>query len=237
MKYCPKCGIWKLEKLFSKNVNREDNLSYWCRDCSKQWWEIYYKNNIEEIRNHKKEYRKNNKEIIKKYNKNRYLLNKEKINKWSSDWKRNNKNQVSIYNGVYGQSLAGRLAQKKTRKKLYSTTKGKLNYAMRNMVRYSLKRNGLIKNNNRWTDLVGYTAEQLKLHLEKQFKKWMNWGNYGHGIGYWNVDHIKPIACFKFDSVDDREFKKCWSIKNLRPLEAIENYSKGAKIININKVV
>ena len=52
----------------------------------------------------------------------------------------------------------------------------------------------------------------------------MNWENYG---SYWHIDHIKPKSLFIFESLEDEEFKQCWSLNNLRPLEAKENIRKG----------
>ena len=51
----------------------------------------------------------------------------------------------------------------------------------------------------------------------------MTWKNYGE----WHIDHIKP--CSKFNLTDEEEQKKCFNYKNLQPLWASENTSKGAK--------
>ena len=73
----------------------------------------------------------------------------------------------------------------------------------------------------KWEALVGYTLQDLMVHLERQFKDEMTWDNYG---SYWEVDHIKPISLF-----NDSEFKLCWELKNLQPLEKTENRKKGNK--------
>ena len=83
------------------------------------------------------------------------------------------------------------------------------------------------KNNRHWEDLVPYTLEDLNAHIEKQFDEKMTWDNYG---SYWHLDHIVPKTRFNFESSDDREFKLCWSLENLQPLEAIENIKKKDKI-------
>jgi hypothetical protein len=75
--------------------------------------------------------------------------------------------------------------------------------------------------------MVGYSAEQLKEHLEKQFNDGMSWENYGE----WHIDHIKPISSFEFDSSDDEQFKVCWSLDNLQPMWGIENIKKGNKLL------
>jgi hypothetical protein len=72
-------------------------------------------------------------------------------------------------------------------------------------------------------DTLGYTLEELMKHLENQFVDGMSWDNYGE----WHVDHIRPMSSFEFESVDDPEFKVCWSLDNLQPLWGPDNLSKG----------
>ena len=77
-----------------------------------------------------------------------------------------------------------------------------------------------------WKDLVGYTAYDLMKHLESQFDDKMTLDNYG---SYWSVDHIKPKSLFKYETAEDSEFKKCWALENLQPLEKIANIKKRDK--------
>ncbi len=65
--------------------------------------------------------------------------------------------------------------------------------------------------------------EDLKLHLESKFDDKMSWCNCG---SYWEIDHIGPLASFVFTSYEDEEFKKCWSLENLQPLECTVNRNK-----------
>jgi len=74
--------------------------------------------------------------------------------------------------------------------------------------------------------LVGYTLENLTKHLEKQFDDKMSWDNYG---SYWHIDHIKPKSLFNYTSEIDKEFKECWGLNNLQPLEAKANLIKHNK--------
>ena len=58
----------------------------------------------------------------------------------------------------------------------------------------------------------------------------MTWDNYGK----WHIDHIYPISLFdkeKIKNYNSQEFKDCWTLKNLQPLWAFENISKGNRII------
>jgi len=93
------------------------------------------------------------------------------------------------------------------------------------LMRRSLK-NGL-KAGRHWETLVGFTVDQLKKYLEKKFQPGMTWGNYGIA---WHIDHKIPKALFNFERPEDLDFKRCWSLKNLQPMLAKENMSKGSKI-------
>lgn len=79
------------------------------------------------------------------------------------------------------------------------------------------------KNGRTFASVFGYTAEQLKRHLERQFHEGMSWENYGT---IWHVDHIVPLASFKLETVDDAEFKAAFALTNLRPLWAEDNIEK-----------
>jgi len=72
-------------------------------------------------------------------------------------------------------------------------------------------------------ELLGCSIEDFKKHIEDQFAEGMSWDNHSH-TG-WHVDHIKP--CDAFDLTDPEEQKKCFNYKNLQPLWAYDNLSKG----------
>ncbi len=80
------------------------------------------------------------------------------------------------------------------------------------------------KAGRRWETLVNYILKDLMKHLERQFDKNMTWENYG---SYWHVDHIKPRSLFIYTFPEDPEFKKCWALENLQPLERIANFKKS----------
>lgn len=70
------------------------------------------------------------------------------------------------------------------------------------------------------------TKEEIR-HLEAQFNIFMSWENYG---SEWHIDHKKPKSLFHFKTKEDNEFKRCWSLDNLQPLEAKFNLQKGNKL-------
>lgn len=76
----------------------------------------------------------------------------------------------------------------------------------------------------KWQDILGYSTDELKAHLERQFLKGMSWEN----MGEWEIDHIVPVAAFVYETAEDAEFKASWALTNLRPLWAGENRRKNA---------
>ena len=77
----------------------------------------------------------------------------------------------------------------------------------------------------KWSAKLGYTTEELRQHLERQFTKGMSWENKG----LWHIDHIRPVSSFDISSIDDPAFLDCFGLHNLRPLWARDNLKKSAK--------
>lgn len=85
------------------------------------------------------------------------------------------------------------------------------------------------KRGRRWVELVGYDVEALRSHLERQFLRGMSWDNYGE----WHVDHIRPASSFEFSTPEDKAFRECWALTNLRPMWATDNIKKGARRLHL----
>ena len=79
------------------------------------------------------------------------------------------------------------------------------------------------KKQSKTFELLGYSVEDLKKHLESQFKDGMSWSN--HGKFGWHIDHILP--CASFDLTNPEEQKKCFHYSNLQPLWWNENLAKS----------
>lgn len=77
-----------------------------------------------------------------------------------------------------------------------------------------------------WEVLVGYSVEDLKRHLEGLFQLGMTWEN----MKEWHIDHIIPISKFKGDTLDEK-LKGFCGLKNLCPRWAIDNISKGNRVL------
>lgn len=91
-------------------------------------------------------------------------------------------------------------------------------------LRYCLKKGGPF----RWSAVLGFTKEQLLAHLEKEMAPDMNLSNYGT---VWGVTFHIPRRCYSFASLRDEEFRKCWSLKNLKP-DYIENCRRQRQMIS-----
>lgn len=81
------------------------------------------------------------------------------------------------------------------------------------------------RRSQRFPRKLGYTAEQLRAHLERQFTKGMNWERFA--AGEIEIDHIVPMSAF--DLTDDGGIKAAWALTNLRPLWAKDNRAKAAR--------
>jgi hypothetical protein len=101
------------------------------------------------------------------------------------------------------------------------------NFKMRNTLRSRiwtvLKRRSTTRLASTLTLLGVDSVETVIKHIEKQFKNGMTWNNHGE----WHLDHIK--ACAKFDLTCPVQQLACFNYKNLQPLGAFENMSKGAR--------
>ena len=104
----------------------------------------------------------------------------------------------------------------------------RLNDAVKNRIGQMVRKNGESK-----SIYLPFTSAALKEHLERQFLRGMSWDNFGKGPGKWHVDHIVPLSSFKFDSMDDSEFRAAWALTNLRPLWGPDNQVKGAKRVHL----
>ena len=112
---------------------------------------------------------------------------------------------------------------RKSTKRQRLNPKVRLNNRLSTDIRTALKGK---KAGRHWEALVGYTLQDLMVHLENLFDEKMNWENQG---SYWQIDHVKPKSLFHYENAEDKEFKECWALSNLQPLEAMENILKSNK--------
>ena len=217
MKKCTKCGIEKELSEFYKHLSSKGGIRSICKICSDSDHKKYVTTNVEKMREWDKIYRHKRRKShpvesrrgSQKWGKAHPVERREQNKRWAA----NNPDKVKAI-------------RKKRDAKKRSTLKGKLSRNISIRI-YSYLRNGS-KARRHWEGLVGWTVDQLRSHLEKQFKNGMSWENYGKGG--WEVDHKIPIAAFNFNTPEDIDFKRCWSLSNLQPLEASANRKKSNKL-------
>ena len=157
---------------------------------------------------YQKNWRKKNRVKIREYRKNHREHNKIYHKKWMG------KNR-EVWN---------RYCRNYEKQKRKTNPKFRIDSNLSSTISMALKGK---KAGRKWENLVGYTSDELTKHLEAKFKPWMLWENYGK----WHIDHIIPKSHLKYKTAEDPEFKKCWALENLQPLEAIENIRKRNKLL------
>lgn len=166
-------------------------------------------------------YRKSNKDKIKKKQKEYHDKNRDKINQWKRNHYLDNKDEL-IFNS--------RKYYKENREKALAAGKRWREKNTENIfIRDSLRR--IEKNwqgkGRKAEELIGYTKEELRSHIEMQFHKGMGWDNRSE----WHIDHIIPIAHFLSEGITDPKIINC--LTNLKPMWAKDNISKGYKVQNL----
>jgi hypothetical protein len=195
-------------------------------DVKKKRRKKYYLKHKDDILEKNKRYRQENKEYFKKYNYKYQQENKDKIllngKKWREEnpernkkWREENPDKVKEYRDRYSRSEKC----KEHRKKWYKSIKKRKPYilAWRSLLNNTLKRINR-KKEDETIKLLGYSAIELKEHLESLFLDEMSWDNYGE----WHIDHIKMVSEFE----EDTPVNIVNSLDNLRPLWASDNCSR-----------
>lgn len=200
-----------------------------CISCHKKYKKNYYIINSNKYsENNKKNYIKN-KIKLDKYGKEYRSSNKEKNNLYQKEYREKNKEKLNTYKANY------------IKNRLNNDPLFKIRRNVSRLVSSYLKRYGFRKNKSSILDHIGYTIDDLKKHLEKQFEPWMSWNNWGvydknswikddPSTWTWQIDHIIPQTMLPYEAVTDDNFKKCWKLENLRPISAKVNLVKSNKI-------
>ncbi len=227
---CKKCNVLKPILEFNEyNLNnrigyRQDKKYYvgLCFICEKENNHIEnitrYKNNLSWHRNYTDTHKKERQE----YNHNYHIKNRVKLKIYKIDRK------VIINKNL----------------KIWSSNKRKNDpcFKLRGKISSLIKRMLLLNNSSKQgksvAQYIPYSMQELKEHIEKQFESWMTWENWGvYKVDEWNdndsstwkwqLDHVIPQSILPYDNMDCDNFKKCWALENLRPLNAKQNLLDG----------
>lgn len=233
MKICNKCKVEKLLTDFYKNKNI-------CKACRKIYDKDYYQKNKSEIDEYQKNYRQDNKEDIADLKKDFYQVNKEEILEKQKEYREDNKEQISKKKKFYYQNNKNKIKdthKKYDKKQRMNNPSYKLRRTVSNLIYQFIKEN---KNNQSCLLYLPWTISELKFHIESLFEPWMTWDNWGvfnsatwndsdPATWRWQIDHIISHSTFLYKSMDCQEFRDCWALSNLRPLNAKQNVIDGAR--------
>jgi hypothetical protein len=158
-----------------------------------------------------KAWREKNPDQIKRYNDQYRETHRERRREYDRHWRQENRNYWRDYQN--------------------DRLHGDLSYRLHNYISRAIRR-AIKKDRRSAFDLLGYTVEELRQHLESLFQPGMTWENYGTE---WHIDHITPKSWFKLeneDGVDNYELRLCWSLRNLQPMWGVENLEKSNRYIS-----
>lgn len=200
-----------------------------------EYHKTYRLKNNKKIQNYRKQYYVKNKSIItlkgkeyyqktkdksKKYTTNYYKLHKKEQQERCKKWYIKNREQLLLKTKERFANRNKKIYNKKQKEKLNTNPTYKVRRTLATRVTNALKCSKTTKSATLKT-LIGCTFEEARNHIQKQFKPGMSWANHGE----WHIDHIKPLS--KFNLLDPNEQLKAFNYKNLQPLWAKENLSKG----------
>lgn len=227
---CTACKIEKpaTQEFFHAHKRSSDGRRAVCRVCrAKDNFEHreersakkreHYRANSESHKAKVREYYAENAEAQKEAARRRHARNAER-----------NKTLKKVYHEKHRDRLLAikREGGRERFKELYRTDKAfTLRHRMRSLMRITMTTN---KGGRRMQEVLGYSYDDLRTHLEDRFTHGMNWERFL--AGEIHIDHKIPIAYFKPETYDCPEFRMCWSLTNLRPLWAADNISKADKL-------
>jgi len=194
------------------------------KEVKKEYDKRYYQTHKRQERERSRKYRQIHKKQQKEYDRKYSQSHKKQIRERHRKYCQSHRKQVNKNVREYRHSHPEKVKKWEHTKYMRSwrqNPKYRLDKIMGCVVRKALKGK---KAGRRWEVLTGYTIEDLIRHLESLFDNKMTWENYGL---YWEIDHFKPKSLFYYEIAEDPEFKECWALENLQPMEKSENRKKS----------
>lgn len=227
-KVCKQCESEKLISEF-RHQKRNDKMyvSGTCKKCDNQNGKLrhlkFRESHREELRQANKIYYNTNKSKIKERQKDKKTI-------WDASYYRKNKKKIRIKQ------------QLKSLQKYKNEPNFRIRKTVSKAISRHLKSSFSSKTGKSCLNYLEYRIQDLKEHLEYLWEPWMNWKNYGiynkktwnnndPTTWTWNIDHIIPQSDLPYTSMEDENFKKCWSLDNLRPLSSKVNNLDGIQRI------
>lgn len=203
-----------------------------CCVCSTEYGRKYREQNKDKFTEYDRKRYEKNKDKIAVYDRIRYEQNKEKILEQSRKYREQNKEKLAERGRKHYKQNKEKISERS--REYYEKNKDKINDKRREWRKANPEQQFIRNSLNRCMDnfagkrekaekLLGYTCEQLRSHIESQFKEGMSWDNRSE----WHIDHIKPVSAFIKEEIADPAIIN--ALNNLQPLWAHENRSKNAK--------
>lgn len=210
-KTCTKCGETKdLSEYYPQKTGRFGVTSR-CKPCCSALAAEYYEDNKDAVLERNSRWLEENKDKHRAIMGSWYKKNKARARANNQRWKDENPERVK--------ELSREAGRRRSKDKRY-----RFDCAVKTGVRRGLLKGS--KFGRRTFDLLGYTADDLRAHLERQFSPGMTWENHGE----WHIDHIIPLSAHNYETPDDLDFKRAWALENLQPLWAFDNMSKKDRL-------
>ncbi|KTG25385.1 hypothetical protein AWR38_01035 [Idiomarina sp. WRN-38] len=190
----------------------------------REWRRSWYERKSEHAKEYAQEWRRNNPGQCYKKKQEWIERNKDRYLAWRRNWWHQNSDRLNAERNRARSSDNGRYAE--YQRDWYSRAKHreevKIKKAWRGVLWHFLQ---LAKQGKDGAthELLGYTPDDLRAHIERQFTKGMSWENHGE----WHIDHIIPLAEHVKNGVTDPAVANC--LTNLRPIWAKDNLRKKAK--------
>jgi len=157
----------------------------------------------------------------KKYQKENYLKHRDKRLEKSKEYIKNHKEEINIRKNNYSKQPHYRIHR-----------------SISSAINHHLKKFKSSKQGKSVFNILPYDKITFIKNIESKFESWMNWSNYGSYIPKlwkdndqstwtWQLDHIIPQSDLMYVSIQDDNFKKCWALDNLRPLNSKQNIIEG----------
>lgn len=146
-------------------------------------------------------------------------------------WRKKKKEHLIAYQRAYKNANRDRIAEVVKiwgAKRRRSDLRYALRIRMTNMIGQTLRRRRSGKGGKSWRQLVPYTIDELKHHLQKTMPNGYTWDDFMSGRLH--IDHKIPHSVFNYSSPADHDFTRCWALSNLQLLPAEINIKKGASL-------
>lgn len=213
-KKCRVCDELKEIIEFHKKKSSKDGVRNECKECVKILQKKYKES-------------PDFKEKRAEYDKQRYSEEKPKILERKKEYYQENRKHILEQKAEYRDNPENRQRNKdyikkykvENREKYYKYRNDNPHIiAWRSVLHSTLKRMNTPKSDKTIT-LLGYSADELREHISKQFQPGMTWDNHGE----WHIDHVHPVT--KFDP--DTPVNEVCALTNLQPLWEFDNLSKS----------